>query len=47
MYTFIIGRSHEPKKANSINKNIFDDTLKFEGYKNVLFNRSFIDQLDH
>ena len=42
MYTFITEANHESKKAKGINKNIVDDELKYEDYKNVLPNRSHI-----
>ena len=38
MYTFITEDNHESKKA----KGIIDDELKYEDYKNALFNRSYI-----
>ena len=38
MYTFVT-RNHESKKKSS-NKNVVDDELKYEDYKNVLFNRT-------
>ena len=38
MYPFITGDNHESKNSKSINKNIVDDELKYENYKNVLFN---------
>ena len=37
MYTFVT-RNHESKKKSS-NKNVVDDELKYEDYKNALFNR--------
>ena len=37
MYTFITEGNHEYKKAEAINKNIVDDKLKQDSYKNVLF----------
>ena len=39
MYTFITEDNHGSKKAKDINKNVFGDELKYEDYKNVLFNR--------
>ena len=42
MYTFIKEGNHESEKAKGINKNAVDDELKYEDYKNVLFNRSYI-----
>ena len=44
MYSFITEDSHETwiKKAKSINKHVFDNQLKHEDYKNLLFNRSYI-----
>ena len=42
MYTFIKEENHESEKAKEINKNAVDDELKYEDYKNVLFNRSYI-----
>ena len=30
------------KKQKKINKNVVDDELKYEDYKNVLFNRSYM-----
>ena len=41
MNTLITEDNHEPKKANSVNKNVVDDELKHEDYKNVLFNGSY------
>ena len=38
MYTFITEDNHESKKA----KGIIDDELKYEDYKNALFNRSYM-----
>ena len=40
MYTFITEGNHESKKTKGINKNAVADELKFEDYKNILFNRS-------
>ena len=40
IYIFITGGNHKSKKANSINKNVIGDDLRYEDYKNVLFNRS-------
>ena len=42
IHTFITEDNHESKKANNINKNIFNDELKYEDYKNILFNRSYM-----
>ena len=42
MWTFITKGNHEIEKAKSINKKFVDDELKYEDYKNVLFNRSFL-----
>ena len=41
MYTSILENSHE-SKAKCINKNVFDDQLKYDDYKNVLFNKSYM-----
>ena len=41
MYTFITEDNHESKKEKDIMKNVVDDELKYEDYKNVLFNRSY------
>ena len=41
MCTFIKEDNHESKKAKGINNNVVDDELKYEDYKNVLFNRSY------
>ena len=41
MYTFIGEENHKSKKEKCSNKN-FDDELKYEGYKNVLFNHGTI-----
>ena len=41
MYTFITEDNHESKKEKDIMKNVVDDKLKYEDYKNVLFNRSY------
>ena len=37
MYTFTIEGNYESKKAKCINKTVFDDELKYEDYKNILF----------
>ena len=42
MHTFITEDNHEYKNANGINKNVVDDALKCEDYKNVLFNKSYM-----
>ena len=42
MFTFITEDNHESKKAKAINKNFVDDELKYENYKNILFNRSYM-----
>ena len=42
MYTLITEEKHESKKAKDINKNVIDDELKYEDYKNVLFNKSYM-----
>ena len=42
MYTFITENNRESKKAKYINKNVVDDELKHQDYKNVLFNRSYV-----
>ena len=42
MYTYITEENHEFKKAKGINKNFVDDELKYEDYKNVSFNRSYM-----
>ena len=41
-YTFITEDNHEGKKVKDINENVVDDELKYEDYKNVLFNRSYM-----
>ena len=41
LYTYITEEDHESKKAKDINKNYVDDELKYEAYKNVLFNRTY------
>ena len=41
MYTSILENSHE-SKVKRINKNVFDDQLKYDDYKNVLFNKSYM-----
>ena len=38
IYTFITKGNHEYKKGKAINKNVVDDKLKQDCYKNVLFN---------
>ena len=43
-YTFITEENHETKKAKTINKAVANDELKYEDYKNVLFNRSYMRQ---
>ena len=40
MYTFIIEDNHEIAKV--VNKNVFDDKLNYEDYKNALLNRSYM-----
>ena len=40
MDTFITRDNHESKTAESINKNVVNDELKYKNYKNVLFNIS-------
>ena len=42
MYTFITEDNHESKKAKHVNKSVVDDKLKYEDFKNVLFNRSYM-----
>ena len=42
MYTFITEKNHGSKKVKSIPKNVVDGKLKYEDYKNVLFNRSYM-----
>ena len=42
MYIFFTEENHESKKAKDIGKNIVDDKLRYEDYKNVLFNRSYM-----
>ena len=41
-YTFITEDNHKTKKAKCINKNVINDELKYEDYKNAFFNRSFM-----
>ena len=40
--TFITEDNHESKKVKGNNKNVVDDELKYEDYKNVLLNRSYM-----
>ena len=40
--TFMSEDNHESKKTKCINKNIFDDELRYEDQKIVLFNRSHV-----
>ena len=42
MYISITEYNHKSKKATSIDKNVVDDELKHEDYKDVLFNRSYM-----
>ena len=42
MYTFITEGNHKSKKAKGSNENVIHDELKYEVYKNVLFNRSYM-----
>ena len=42
MYIFITEGNYESKKAKSIIKTAVVDELKYEDYKNVLFNRSYM-----
>ena len=42
MYTFMVEDNHESKKAKGINKKVVADELKYEDYKSVLFNRSYV-----
>ena len=42
MYTFITKDNHDCKKERGINKNVAHDELKYENYKNVLFNSSYM-----
>ena len=42
MYTYITEDEHECKKAKSINNIIVDDALKYEKYKNILFNATYM-----
>ena len=42
LHNIITESTHESKKAKGINKSVADDKLKYKGYKNVLFNRSYM-----
>ena len=42
MYTFITKDIHEFKKEKDINENVVHDEIKYEGYSNVLFKRSYM-----
>ena len=42
MQTFITEDNHESKKAKGFDENVIDDELKYEDYKNVLFNRLYM-----
>ena len=42
MYTFKREDTLEFKKAKDVSKNVVDDELKFEDYKNVLLNRWYM-----
>ena len=42
LYTFVIEDNHESKKVKSIKKIVVNDELKYEDYKNVLFNKSYM-----
>ena len=41
MFTSITENSRE-SKAKGINKNVFDNQLKYDDYKNVLFDKSYM-----
>ena len=41
-YALITEDNHKTKKAKCINKNVINDELKYEDYKNAFFNRSFM-----
>ena len=40
-FTFITEDNHESRKVKGINKNVADDELKYEDYKNVLLNKLY------
>ena len=42
MLTFITEDNHESLKEKGIIKNVVDDKLKYEDYKNFLFNKSYM-----
>ena len=42
MHIFITDNNQGSKKAKDINKNVVDNELKYDDYKNFLFNRSCI-----
>ena len=42
MFTFITEDNHESLKEKGIIKNVVDDKLKYEDYKNFLFNKSYM-----
>ena len=42
IYISIKEDNHEYKKAKGINENVVDDKRKYEDYKNILFNRTFL-----
>ena len=42
MYTFITKDIHESKKKKDINENVVHDEIKYAGYSNVLFKRSYM-----
>ena len=42
VYTYITEDDHECKKAIGINRNVVDDELKYEAYKNILSNGSYM-----
>ena len=44
MYTFMTEESYESKKVKGIGKNVVDDGLKYEDYKNGSFNKSYMIQ---
>ena len=42
LYTVITKDNRESKKEEGINKNVVDDELKYEDYKNYLLNKSYM-----
>ena len=42
MYSFVTEEIIDLKKQKYINKNVVDDKLKYQDYKNVFFNKSYM-----